>query len=257
MRTTLALICILAVAAVSSAVPIIVGVALNVVDNGVPVHDGTPVPGYTQYLIYLVGDPAVGLNGAQSGGLGCLLSQQELDDQGWTADQIGFVGTMSQNWMPSFSAPYDPTPTRDMANGLDGLKGTFLVYGTAMDSHLTLRNVASSTYEGPDAGLIAPGYVPVEDNSAGGPGHGLGTGITGFDVGWLNAVPNLLVAQIVVPDGQQVLFKGRGSFKYEIAGRTEPVYGDNLVTAVIGIPEPATLGLLAIGGIVALIRRRR
>ncbi len=241
MRTTLALICILAVAAVSSAVPIIVGVALNVVDNGVPVHDGTPVPGYTQYLIYLVGDPGVGDDGALAAAL-----------------NGGFTGPMSQVWIPGqYGPPPTKTPTLNTMGNLAQAAqyDPRVPYGAAMDSHI---NVFVET--DPDAaktnetGLAVP--PPAEDKVPGGTGgHGIGTSLAGFEIAWLIPQANLLVAQIVVPDGGQVVFAGDGGFKY-MAG-SNAVYTQNPVSAVIGIPEPATLGLLAIGGIAALIRRRR
>jgi len=62
---------------------------------------------------------------------------------------------------------------------------------------------------------------------------------------------NVLLAQIVLPSGGEVLVAGNAGYKWG----EPPQYDQNPVELLI--PEPTSLSLLALGTVLALVRRRR
>jgi len=138
-----------------------------------------------------------------------------------------FIGPMNQVWFGGAA----PTPIMD---SITGLLGADIVN----DSHLLL---APSD--------MAVARAPAED----GPGLGSYLSDTGntssMAIGIVGAsqVLNLPFAQIVVPDGDEVVMVGNLAKKDTSQG----------VPVNVIIPEPATLSMLFLGGVAALIRRRR
>lgn len=147
------------------------------------------------------------------------------------AIDVGFNGPMNQEWIP-FMATHLETPTMDNAG---------LLVDETVDSHILLET----------ADMISVLYPALEDN----PTPPVGTGsylanpndpVAGrmvFGIVETSRSDPLEFAWIVVPDGQSVQMTGFAG----VSGVDYPVSAN--------IPEPATLCLLALGGL-ALMRRR-
>lgn len=140
----------------------------------------------------------------------------------------GFFGPMNQ--IKAFGALSTPTMTN----------AAFLAGDIGKDSHFLLT----------DAQIIVPsGGAPTEDGGAVAPGS-LGTFLTGiFAIDNAARQDTLPFAYLVIPDGQQV---------HMLGGTSDPA-GQTLfpIDLWIGIPEPASLILLGLGGLGVLVRRRR
>ena len=243
MRTSLALLCVLAAASVAAADPVTL----------VAVNDGTPTgyTGLTRYLIYVdaaEGYASKGLDGRFDGPM----------------HQCALVGT--------FPPPNFLTGTPDLTYG--SIIDYYLPAGAgAADSHLFSKK--NENGPNPEDAVYA-GYA-IEDISytdlAHAPAEGIGLWLAGdnpptptdpgnpavdgkFAIAWPNTNTNhLLVAQIVIPDGEQVVYTG--DLAYQLVGAGGEVKNLQLSGVTLVIPEPATLGLLAVGGLGALIRKRR
>lgn len=140
----------------------------------------------------------------------------------------GFTGALYQNY------PYGAVTT-PLLSSFTGFAGTDI----AIDSHFL---PAFDTLVG----------TPVEDRVA----NGLGVFPNSFGVGTFlkatggftaaNQVYSLDLAQIVIPAGESVNY----NMQVSVQGEAAQVLSGT-------IPEPATLALLTLGGVAALIRRRR
>jgi len=230
MRTSLALLCVLAVASYAAADPII---TMEVVDDGTP----TGYPGFTRYLIYLntaTGYVAKGFDGRFDGPMhqACLELRRTWCPTADLTDGIYIIDDISQEAFDADShivaydggpgpqdVTYEPVPVED--------------YSYAPEDQLPCEGI---------------GYWIGGD----GPQHAHDPAVDGiFAAAWPNIqTDHLLVAQIVVPDGEQVVYTGQVA--YAVAGTEDRVQ----VPMTANIPEPATLALMAIGGL-ALIRKRR
>ena len=180
--------------------------------------------GFCRGDLVVVVDPPVPLGQGLSSYTVRLVADVE-EDQASSFDGA-FTGPMNQVWVGGAAA----TPTLTVASALPPDEA-------ARDSHLLLSDAdLSSVYAPSEDGPGTGSYV-------GGPGGGhMAIGI--------NAPAqslDLAFAQIVVPDGQMVVLEG--DFGLNDTGR-----GVHLVAVV---PEPATLAILAAGGCLLALRRRR
>ncbi len=199
-----------------------------------PVGDGSEnLIGFTLYLVNTTGNAGKNMD--------------TFDDQSDVAF-IGITGALHQHDAPGFSSY---TPTLDVVN-----------YATAIDSHFLVtlgdllvisapaetRNVAGST-EASDAPIPydAFGETTFGDYMGGAFANNL-WGAASVDVAYLVvADPGLPLIGTTVGDG----------FVNASFLATGPGGGEDVAFGITTVPEPATLSLLAIGGVAALIRRRK
>ena len=200
------------------------GAITTTVDNqGVPnVSDGTTVyasmPGYTAYLITLVSD-----GGAITG----------VDMNG--SSERGIFGPIAQNWGYTVVygvTTYIPTVFSTVENGE--------LTPLSLDSHLLF-----------DPAEILPAGLQDEDNDGsiavtGQDYQGMGTYLRGA-FGLPSSSTTLPLLYLVIPDGQEGNVSGIA--QVAVAGSAETV------DVVLDIPEPASLSLLALAGLVVLRRR--
>ena len=162
------------------------------------------------------------------------------------------AGTGLHNQFSTVIQPTSPT--------LDGF------YATATDTHFLVNMaveapiVVTAPFEIPaDIGpsLEASDAAPPYDSLPFGAAAGFGSQLSGIYA--VTAVPSLSLAQIVIRDPGLPLAAvpfgtGLVSLDFFISGTKG---GDIMFFDIGAIPEPATMGLLAIGSLGALIRRRR
>jgi hypothetical protein len=153
-----------------------------------------------------------------------------------TAVGLQFNGPLVQEWTV-LSPPNDATPDETFI--------TLLTNGGADDSHFL---VATTT--GPPIFAPAPNDKG-EDKAPPGAGPGIGTFLFAnyaISGGWNAHV--LPVAYIVLPAGQLATVTGSASYNTQYPPEGNPI--EEPISSVI--PEPATLVLLSLGGL--LLRRR-
>ena len=184
---------------------------------------GSPAPGLTRYLIYLKvedGYYAQGFDG-------------RLD------------GAMYQSWVPI--GPGMETPTLDNVDLLAMMGGD-----PNKDTHIMWHN----------ADLLIPSGLDPHENNSGAPSEGVGSWfgnaessdkIMAMVVTGANLTNNLLFMQVVIPEGETVRMEGNIGYKWGSEGNWQ--YGENPVSLLI--PEPTTLGLLALTAVGLVARRRR
>jgi hypothetical protein len=155
----------------------------------------------------------------------------------------GFSGPLHQVWQVTDDGfgtiTKTPTPNRTDAD-------VSVPYG--MDSHMlialtTLDPIVVNPITEDSSGTGSPVTLPSTLEA------GMGTFLSGTVALPSNTATSVPLAWLVIPNGQSV------DYSFSVggaqAGQSQQFAGS------IVVPEPATMGLLAIGGIAALIRRRR
>jgi hypothetical protein len=143
--------------------------------------------------------------------------------------------------------------------GITSPDATNATFATALDTHFTFTSTQVVTAVAPaeDSGLAASAEVPAMGV------YSFGSFLTGGValVGG-NASTDWTLAHFVVADPGQPLTGGAFGAEgaavdafFQIAGQGGSK--ENLSFSIVPIPEPATMSLLAAGGIAALIRRRK
>lgn len=157
------------------------------------------------------------------------------------AGDMGFDGAFHQNGLPAYGVT-SPMNDSSFADGLD----THFLFGPA--------DVISVVAPAEDQGVAA---------SPLGGMYSFGSYLIG-DVGLLggNASASWSIAQFVLADPGQPLmatsYQAEGSVMdafFKLAGQGGN--SEDVAFSLVPVPEPATMSLLAIGGVAALIRRRK
>ncbi|OPX22589.1 MAG: hypothetical protein B1H04_04785 [Planctomycetales bacterium 4484_123] len=222
MRISLALACVLAVATFAAADPIGSLVMENL---------GSPAPGLTRFMIYL-----------------------KVEDGYYAQGFDGRLeGPMNQVWVPLGVGM--ETPTLDNVDLLEMMEP-----GAGLrDTHVMYHNVDLFIPASQETGKT---LAPHEDNPDVVPMvkyEGTGTWFANSETEVMSMVilgepvNNLQFMQVVVPTGAAVQMEGNIGYKSGTPG--DWTYGENPVSLLI--PEPTTLGLLALAAVGLVARRRR
>ena len=155
-------------------------------------------------------------------------------------------GKLSQCWYLN-KGVYDSTPWSDYfslpAEATAYARDTHLLFDPHDAAHVL---IASDPEEDMDTGSIVE-VVNGYDRALGTYMATTATSNMAFAVPVAHQTLNQPFAQVVFPAGEVVTLTGTG-----VGNNQQALYLNNVV-----IPEPATLGLLAVGAVGALIRRRR
>lgn len=221
-------------------------VTLTVTNLGVPTNDfGENVTGYTAYDVSLSTNDGSNITSMAFGGAGF----------------TGFQGPLLQEWDYTVNkkgqATYSPTPdVQPNATQGGGLNGQD--YG--LDSHFLL-NMSNflvqtpPTEDNPALHNASASYAPGSPGDDGGDVWGIGTSLVTNVAGngAANDFPSFDVAYLVIPSSGFVSYSFAATT--DANGSPQSNFAGSIPSAVT--PEPASLGLLAVGGMALLARRKR
>lgn len=224
------------------------GVTLTIDNQGTP-NDGNghTLPGYTAFELTLTANN--GANGWVNG---------VIDFGGVQNDpSSGFSGPLVvESTVSTHLGQTVTTPILNDAGTTDN--PTAGTYYSALGSHF-LDDQAVNVAAGPDAFGSISGTITPTPNSDGGYSLGLThsmLGATGFYLQNQKAVQPW--AYLVIPNGDSVTFTAQDALIQKTAGSNPPQDLIDL-SGTIATPEPASLGLFAVGaaGLLLLHRRRQ
>lgn len=177
----------------------------------------------------------------------------------------GITGNIHQRWTFNFDPdtgdplPDNPSPTGNFPTNPAAFAGSDSFFG--FNQSLLLSNPNQLTEDNDQANGSNPPYTrsPINDGAlvSGGFDFGVGTSMTGSGViASQNQPATLNLAFIIVPKGTAPSFNGVAHFQ---GVATDSNGGHTLIDQDIGgpVPEPASLGVLAMGTVALLAKRRK
>lgn len=184
-----------------------------------------------------------------------LVNDTGLKAEDATSVDIQFTGTMMQAWAYNMDAEdFLPTPgglaTDKPTNPTNWKDSRFIPNVAVVKAGTEAENLLTSGIFGLYMAGTGDWLGAWYDADLGGP---IAPVKKGMSYGFEGGVPAVEVALIVIPDTNTAGVRMFGN----IAKFGNPNAGIDVDMMIGAIPEPASISLLALGGIAALIRRRR
>jgi hypothetical protein len=241
MKARLGILAGLTVAALSTAANAAIIATVTPVNPPLTNSFGETVTGYSAFILSLSGTSGEMVAAVNAGGAGT----------------TGITGPLLQMWdyaATAKSTSYFPTPTEFGTSGqgsLGGLNGQD--YG--LDSHFLLNPTQLAVVNAPNEDNAAKHNTPATyaANTPGDDGAdvwGMGSFLT-MNAGIAGPFQSssVQIAYVIIPTGQSAHYDLQVS---DAVGNVTALSGN-----ISGVPEPASLGMLAMGGAALLVRRKK